>query len=320
MTARSTVEGIRAERSVGRRPEQLPRLEDWIGEVWTRFWFTPADPRPLALIRIATGCLALALWWSYAADLEAWFGNDGMLPSRTLGAWRSPWGGSIFDLATTPTMLRGIYLIGGLVLLALLAGLCTPVVSLLAPIFFASILQRGPMLAGPADDVVAVILWCLAIGRCGDAVSLDRLFFARQAGPHLGSFRNRIAVSLLRVHASLLTIAALLAQLKGDVWWDGTAAWWLAARGADRTIDLTGPLAASLYATNLLTHAITLFEVAFALGVWCVPLRPLIVPIAVVCWPLLGLFAGEPFWGLAMAILALAFRDAAVRSGGGILG
>jgi len=303
-----------------RRPEDSTRLENWISDAWTRFWFTPADPRPLALIRIAAGCLALALWWSYAADLETWFGADGMLPSRSLGSWRSPWGGSVFDLAATPRMLRGIHLVGGVVLLALAAGLFTPVASLLAPLVFASILQRGPMLAGPADDLVVLILWCLAIGRCGDAFSLDRLFFARHANPSAGSFRNRIAVSLLRVHASLLTIAALLAQLKGDVWWDGTAAWWLAARGGDRTIDLTGPLAASLYATNLLTHAVTLFEAAFAIGVWCVPLRRLLVPVAVVGWPLVGLLAGEPFWGLGMAILALAFREAADRTGGGILG
>lgn len=48
---------------------------------WNRFWFEPADPRPLAVVRMLTGMLALALLASYSADLVAWFGPQGMIPA-----------------------------------------------------------------------------------------------------------------------------------------------------------------------------------------------------------------------------------------------
>jgi hypothetical protein len=153
-----------------------------IGATWTRFWFTPAEPWPLAVVRILGGLLALALWASYAGDLETWFGPFGMISPALLGAWRSPYAVSLFDLTTSSAGLAVAYGLGGLVLVAVTIGLATPVTTVLGAIAFAAILHRGPMLVGPADDVVAVILWCLAIGRSGDSLSVDRLVGAWRGG------------------------------------------------------------------------------------------------------------------------------------------
>ena len=283
-----------------------------VGETWTRYWFTPADPRPLAIVRILAGGLALMLWLSYAADLQAWFGPAGIVSPDLLDQWRSGWAASLFDFAVAPAVLTALYAAGAVVLALLTVGLATPVVSILAAIFFSSLLHRGPMLAGPADDVVAVILWCLAIGRSGDAFAIDSLLAARSGGLSGGralalSVRTRVALGLLQVHASVIAAAAALAQLKGDVWWDGTAVWWLAARSDSRLVDLTGLFIRSEYLTNLVTHAIPLFEITFAIGLWFVPLRRVLVPVSCVAWPLIGVLAGEPSWGLAMGVLAVAF-------------
>jgi hypothetical protein len=282
-------------------------LSDAIGATWNRYWFTPAEPRPLAIVRIFAGCLALALWFSYAADLEAWFGPAGIISRDLLRGWRSPWAVSLFDLAGSPGLLRALWIGGAAVLAMLTVGLATPVSSVLAAILFSSLLHRGPMLAGPADDIVAVILWCLAIGRAGDALSIDRLLAARagHAAPP-PTVRTRIALGLLQVHASVIAAAAAVAQLKGDVWWNGMAAWWLAMRSDSRVIDVSGLFARSEYLTNLITHAIPLWELVFAAGVWFVPLRRLLIPAALVAWPLIGLLAGEPYWGLSMAVLSAA--------------
>jgi hypothetical protein len=241
------------------------------------------------------------------ADLEAWFGDRGILSPEVIRQWRSPFGLSLFDAATSPAALRTVFWAGAGILAALTVGLATPVTSVLAAIFFSSLLHRGPMLVGPADDAVAVILWCLAIGRSGDDLSIDRLLAERLGRPvPAASLRTNIALGLLQLHASAIAGAAVLAQLKGDVWWNGTAAWWLAARIDSRVIDITGPLARSEYLTNLVTHAITVFEAVFAAGVWFVPLRRLLVPVSLVAWPLVGILVGEPGFGLAMAVLAAA--------------
>jgi hypothetical protein len=48
---------------------------------WCRFWFTPADPTPLCLMRIVTGLLVLYVHVAYTFDLQALFGADGWYPT-----------------------------------------------------------------------------------------------------------------------------------------------------------------------------------------------------------------------------------------------
>jgi hypothetical protein len=99
--------------------------------------------------------------------------------------------------------------------------------------------------------------------------------------------------------------AAAIAQLKGDVWWNGTAAWWLTARAESPLVDLTDVFLQSEYLMNLVTHAIVVFEIVFAVGLWFRAARRPLALAGVVAWPLVGLVAGEPFWGLALAVLSV---------------
>ena len=277
-----------------------------IAAAWNRYWFTPTDSRPLALVRIGTAAVALSLWWSYAADLQAWFGPAGVLPADTVRQWRSSAGFSLFDWASTSLSLTALFGGLGVVFALLLVGLATPVVAVLAAVLWASLLHRGPMLAGPADDCLSILLWCLAIGPAGEHFSIDRWLGDRAGRPAPGpSVRASIAGGLLKVHASAIAVAAVLAQLKGDAWWNGLASWYLAAGPQSLATDLMPLLAGSEYLTNLLTHGITAFEILFAILLWYAPTQRLVARIGLAGWPLLGLLAGEPFWGVALALFAL---------------
>ena len=283
----------------------IARLGAALSTEWNRFWFTPAPARRLAVVRSLAGGLGLLLAWSWAGDLITWFGPDGIVSPEVLTVWRSPTGLSLFDAARSSAAVWTFFLIGVVLFGMLAVGAMTPIAAPLAALFWASLLHRGPMLVGPADDVLAVMLWCLAVGRPGDALAVDRWRAGgagREAAP---SWRNGLALGLLRVHAAVIAAAAAVAQLKADVWWNGTAAWFLAARESTR-VDLTGLLAGSEIVTNVVTHAIVLFEIAFAAGVWNRWTRPVVARAGLVGWPLIGLVAGEPMWGAAMAILAWA--------------
>ena len=277
-----------------------------VGDGWNRFWFSPADSQPLALVRIGAAAIALAVWWSYAADLQAWFGPAGVLPADTVREWRPPTGFSLFDWAATPSALNALFGATGVVFALLLVGFATPVVAPLAAVLWASLLHRGPMLAGPADDGLSILLWCLAIGPAGEYFSLDR-WFANRAGrpvPAAG-WRASISQGLLQVHATAIAVGAVLAQLKGDAWWNGLAAWYLATGPRSGAAGLVPLLERSEYLTNLLTHGVTAFEILFAIGLWCGPTQQLVARVGLVGWPLVGLLAGEPLWGLTMALFAL---------------
>jgi len=272
---------------------------------WDRFWFAPAAAGRLATVRVAAALLGLLLLWTWVADYPLWFGAGGIVTPEVLEAWRAPTAVSLHDLAAGGNGGRLLLLLQAVALVLLGLGAATPLAAPAAAILHASLLHRGPMLAGPGDDVLAVVLWCLVVGRPGDALSVDRSLAAKGGGTPAPSWRNRTALELLRIHASVLAAAAVVSQLKADVWWNGSAAWHLAAREGSR-LDIASALASSEYLTNVLTHAITLFEIGFAAGVWPRRTRRVTALAGIVGWPLLGLLAGEPAWGAAMAILALA--------------
>jgi hypothetical protein len=48
---------------------------------WCWFWFSPADPTPLCLMRIVTGLLVLYVHVAYTFDLQSLFGPDGWYPT-----------------------------------------------------------------------------------------------------------------------------------------------------------------------------------------------------------------------------------------------
>lgn len=279
-----------------------------VGDIWTRFWFTPASLRPLAVVRILTGVLGLLLAWSYADDLLAWFGPDGLIPRDVAAAWRPRWGASLYDAAATSASVTALFVATLLAFVCLVVGLCSRLAAVAAAVLWASLLHRGPMLAGPADDCLAVLLWCLAAGPCGGDLSLDSVFATRRGRvPPAASPWATLSLGLLHVHASAITLAAVLAQLKGDAWWNGTAAWWLASRAG--AIDLRGAYLSSEYLMNVVTHAIVAFEILFAVGVWFAATRRTVARIALVAWPVIGLLGGEPLWGLAMATFAVPLAD-----------
>jgi hypothetical protein len=277
-----------------------------IAQTWLDFWFAPVDAVPLAAVRIGAGLLGLMLTWSYGSDLVVWFGPAGMIPPDAVDGWRLRVGVSPLDAIGSAAGLQIFF--AGLVaaFVAVAIGLASRIACVVAAILWAALLNRGPMIVGPADDCLAVLLWCLAVGPCGTAWSIDRLLRDRRGLPPLAdSPWASTSLGLIRVHAAAITIGMILAQLKGDVWWNGTAAWWLAIARDAPTIDLTDLYRHSEYLMNAITHGIVAFEVVFATGLWFAASRQIVSRLGLVAWPLLGLLAGEPFFGLAVAIFCV---------------
>src|SRR5438270_12687098 len=73
-----------AESIVVRKSESL---NDGAAAAWDRFWFTPADPQLLGMIRICCGLIVLYVHFIYSFNLHAIFGAVGWVvvqPANTL--------------------------------------------------------------------------------------------------------------------------------------------------------------------------------------------------------------------------------------------
>ncbi|MEI6239810.1 MAG: HTTM domain-containing protein [Planctomycetia bacterium] len=277
---------------------------EWLAG-WNAFWFTPADPLPLAVIRICTGAL---LVWSagvWLLDAPAFFGPDGWL--RPADVWRmndQPWQWSWYFAALNAARVLTIVTLVAAVCLVL--GLFTPLAAIVSLAGLVSAANRTPLTTFGLDDTLGMLLVPLVVGPAGAVLSLDALLGRGAPQP---SVRANIAMRLLQVHLCVVYVFSGCGKLLGASWWEGTALWGAIANVQYRTLDLTG-LARHPLVVNALTLATLLWEVGYAALVWPRLTRPLVLAMAAPVHLGIGLAMGMMEFGLAMLAANLAFVGA----------
>lgn len=299
-------------------------LTSRFGNGWNRFWFAPSDPMTLCVIRILTAAVALYLYLTYLPDLNRFFGPGGLLSRESMLQLRDNVPVfSVFDYATSASTLWILYWAGAAALVAMLFGLFTRVSVVLALVAVLSLIHRGPMLARPVDDIVAMVMFYLCFGPCGRALSIDSLFnragIAADSGANVaasargGSYAATISTRLIQVHLSLIYLAMAMAKLHGtlgtDVWWDGTAVWDLMARPEYPLLNMAslGYTDAGWYLINFCTVGIVAFEFFFGILIWNRLARPLLLGISVIVWIGIAVLTGMVSFAIMMLIAGLAF-------------
>lgn len=294
----------------------LVELSQVAGAAWNRFWFTPSDVFPLAVLRVLTGLAALYFVLSHTADLIRWFGPNGLLPIATM---QSLMGGqdsgqttfrySHLLLTDDPALLWLGHGVACVVIAAFTIGLWTRITNVLALAAVLTYVHRAPLITGTWEPVLTMVLLYLCLTPCGAALSVDRWRAARIGRKTLEkSVWANLGLRLIQVHLTGLYLMMGLSKLAGEVWWTGEAAWWLIARTDTRVVDLSF-LHQAPYLVNLWTHAIVAFELAFPLLIWNRLLRPLLLAVAVVMWTLTGLLTGLFAFAAIMLIANLAFAS-----------
>lgn len=279
------------------------------GEAWDRFWFTPADPIPLAIVRMVAGAL---LTWSCAVwlmDVDAFFGPHGWL--RDGDVWRmndQPWQWSWFFAFSSPTAVRVLVLITLVAAACLAAGLATPVAAWVALVGFLAAVNRTPLTVFGFDDALGMLLIPLAIGPSGAVLSLDRRLGFATSGDEPSVSAN-IALRLLQVHLCVVYFFSGIAKLLGASWWEGTALWGAAANSRYRTLDLTW-LARHPLLVNMLTLTAVFWEVSYPAIVWPRLTRRLAIAMGIFVHLGIGLAMGMKEFALAMIAANLAFVPA----------
>jgi predicted DCC family thiol-disulfide oxidoreductase YuxK len=303
---------------------------------WNAFFFSPAGPTPLGLMRIAAGLLAFWSLFVFGLDLNDYLGSNGWAEPSVIRALGRPLSWS-FWFIVPDGWLRAVWC-GCLVILALFTlGAFSRITAVLSWAIVVSTVHRLPIALFGFDQVLSALLLYLAVtASSGESVSLDR--FARrwrqarvhaqrsrptrhkdgprppigpdEPGMPVATISANLALRLVQIHVVLIYAMAGLAKLQGPSWWTGVALWKTMNTGEFAGIDLTW-LAAWPILINVLTHSSLLFELLYPVLIWVKILRPLMLVGAVVLH--LGIAVTNP--GLTEFALAMLTANLAFVSG-----
>ncbi len=294
--------------------EYLRELYAAIVAGWNRFWFTPADPATLGLIRLLAGLLLFYTHLVWSLDLEGFFGPQGWLPRAAQDAAYGPENRELLWSHLNhvqSTALLWVTHVAALVIFAMFAaGLFSRVTSVLAWLVTVSYAHRVmPTALFGLDDINAMLAMYLMIGPSGDCFSVDAWRSRRKgrggkcAQPTVSA---NISIRLIQLHMCVIYLFSALGKLMGETWWDGSAMWLAFANYEYQSIDMTW-LATYPVVLSLMAHATVAWELSYSALVWPRLTRPLVVALSIPIHLGIGVFLGMMTFGLAMIIGNLAF-------------
>jgi hypothetical protein len=277
---------------------------------WEAFWFTPADPTLLGVLRILTGLMLVYTHAVWGLALNEFFGPASWLSPELVRALQADQYTYSFWWAVPPDSLWTAYALSMLVLLLFTVGLFTRWTSILSLIVVISFAHRVPAATFGLDQINGMLTLYLAIGPSGGALSLDRWLAARRQGSSdpgpVPSAGANLALRLINVHMCVIYFFAGISKLQGESWWTGEAIWRALANLEYQTIDMTW-LAWHPWLVNLATHVSILWEIFFCALVWRPRLRPLMLAGAVVLHVGIGACLGMWTFGLIMLVGCMSF-------------
>ncbi|HVW39651.1 MAG TPA: hypothetical protein VHB99_20175, partial [Pirellulales bacterium] len=237
---------------------------------------------------------------------------------------------SVWFHVTDPTAMALVHTCVIVLIALFTVGLFTRVTSVLSLLVLLSYIHRGPLLTAQVEPILAFVLFYLCLGPAGADWSLDRWLASRRkaanpvalqtaySSPTAASTQMSsaatISIRLIQVHLTLVYAMMAIGKVSSDVWWSGSAMWWLIAKSESRLVDFTWLHNARLLVDGL-TNGVMLYQIAFPVLIWNRLARPLLLGLGVVVWGLLALVTGMIPFALAMLIASLAFVPAeTVRS------
>jgi hypothetical protein len=288
-------------------------LSHYVAAAWNRFWFRPSDALDLCVMRFCVGLLAFLWHTSFAFDLVRWYGPDGWLAGGAMqrlvaeGADRVSLSEfSYLYWITDPRWLWAIHLLGSIVLLALMLGVYSRWAAIASLVVLVSDIHRAPLLTGPEEPVLTMMVAYLCLAPIGQHLSWDA--WRRRSQPLTVELHYIATVSrrLIQVHLVLIYLVMGLTKLSGATWWYGEAVWWLAAQPDSQWFN---PAVLRSYSVvlNLWTHAIVIGELSFAVLIWNRWFRPLVLVVSGILWCSVAVASGYIGLALTMVVANLAF-------------
>ena len=281
----------------------LGRYAADLAQVWNAFWYTPADPSLLGLIRILAGTMLIYTHAIWGLVLNDFFGPKAWINRDLVELYQNEYAYS-FWWWIPPGWIWPAYALAMLVLICFTIGLWTRLSAILSLVVVISFANRVPEALFGLDKINMILALYLAVGPSGRALSVDRLLAihrGKDPTPRAASVGANFAIRLIQIHMCIIYFFAGISKFQGQVWWTGQAMW-LAAFGNSeiQSIDMTW-LAWHPWAVELLSHFTAIWELSFCALIWPRILRPLVLTGAVVLHVAIGATMG--LWTFALVML-----------------
>lgn len=247
---------------------------------------------------------------------------------------------SIWFHVTDPTAMWLVHFAILGCILCFAVGLFTRTMGVLTWVGTMSYIHRTQLVLFGMDQMQNILIMYLVIGDAGQALSLDRLWARRRAaraianaggksvpwaervlaGPE-SSWTANLAVRLFQIHFCIIYASSGLSKLKGDTWWNTSAAWMSVANPefspiqfpfyemSLRAIAAYQP-ALALFSTSVVAFTFIL-EIGFPTLIWT-RFRPYFVIGSVLLHTGIAVCMGLTCFALLMMCLVACYFPAAV--------
>lgn len=281
---------------------------------WDAFWFTPADPTLLGVLRVLTGLMLLYTHAVWGLALRDFYGPNGWLSPTLMRTLQEGQYAYSFWWLVPSRWMWPAYAASMVVLALFTVGYRTRLTGILALAVAISFAYRAQESMFGLDQINVMLTLYLVIGGAGQALSVDRRLAARRSGPHSHapapgprpSAAANLGQRLIGVHMCVIYFFAGISKLQGNAWWNGDAMWGAFANLEYQSADMTW-LAWHPWLINLATHLSVLWEMSFCVLVWGPRWRPLMLLGAVALHVGIGAFLGMWTFGLIMLVGCASF-------------
>lgn len=237
-----------------------------------QFVFEPADPRPLAFLRIGVGAIALLqvlLLWPYLLQL---YGNYGFIQWAVIETAADMWLPSIGKVClllqplgiSSSAVVYAVFALYAASVVGLLLGWKTRICAVAAWLLHSLTVNSGYISLYGVDTMLHICLFYCAWMPVGDALSLDR---RARGGPAAPSAMARISMRTLQIHLCIIYLSTAIAKLRGVQWRNGEAIWRATMQPQFAVFDMSWLASAPLIA-RLMCWYVIVIELGYAFLIW----------------------------------------------------
>ncbi len=198
----------------------------WLARIlgpWNRFWFAPSDARPVGIMRILLGIIAIWTHLSLLDELPHILGPDAEL-WQPLSAIR--WASfSFYDHVTSTDQLYGLHIALVLPLVLFTVGLGGRFSNLMALVVLASVHHGNTWMLNAGDRLVRLWMLSMLFVPATRAFSLDA-WILRKLGRSPKATLPVVTQRLVQIQLAWMYMATGLAKAEGSTWHDGTAVYY----------------------------------------------------------------------------------------------